>query len=124
MRTSLLFAVAFMAIGCGKAPPATVHGKTLDYWIAGLNHPDAKVRRKAAEVLGNVGAIESTVVPALVGALKDPDARIRNEAVLALLKIGPAAQEAVPALSESRHDRDVLVRKHAVKALERIKNEK
>src|SRR5438552_8584255 len=92
MRAGFALVFALIVIGCGKAPTTTVHGKTLDYWVAALSDPDAKTRRKAAEMLGNVGAIDTTIVPALIGALKDRDARVRDEAVLSLLKIGPAAK--------------------------------
>ena len=116
---ALLFAFAF--VGCSKAPTMTaVHGKSLDYWVNALNDKDAKARRKAAEVLGNVGAVDPAVVPALIAALRDVDANVRAQAVLSLLKIGPPAQDAVAALTALGKDRDATVRAYAGKALERI----
>jgi HEAT repeat protein len=121
MRRMLILVSALVFAGCARTPPVTtVHGKTLEHWVSALSDKDAKTRRKAAEVLGNVGAVDSVVVPALAAALKDRDAKVRAEAVLSLLKIGPPAREAVAALSEARTDRDATVRGHVAKALERI----
>ena len=106
--------------GCGPARSTTAGDKAVSYWVQTLQDPDAKARRKAAFTLGNVGAADPAVVPALVGALQDRDAGVRGEAVLALLKIGPPARAAVPALSEAQKDQDAQVRAHAVKALEKI----
>jgi HEAT repeat protein len=121
MRFTILLLMAALLIGCSRAPVmTTVHGKSVDHWLAALKDKDAKNRRKAVEVLSNVGAADPQVIPALTAALKDRDPKVRSEAVLSLLKIGPAAQEAVPALNEARNDRDAGVRAGAVKALERI----
>ena len=109
--------------GCGKEQPPTAGGKPVGYWVEALGAPDSRARRKAAFKLGNAGASEPAVVPALIGALKDRDAGVRGEAVLALLKIGPAAQEAVPALREARKDRDARVRAYANKALENVQSD-
>jgi HEAT repeat protein len=121
MRPTTLFLTAALLIGCSRAPVMTsVHGKSAEEWISALQDKDAKKRRKAAEVLGNVGAADPQVIPALTAALKDRDPKVRSEVVLSLLKIGPAAQEAVAALNEARNDRDAGVRANAVKALQRI----
>jgi HEAT repeat protein len=114
---------ALVLAGCSRTPPmTTVHGNTVEHWGNALSVKDAKTRRKAAEVLGNVGAADSTVVPAHTAALKDRDAKVRAEAVLSLLKIGPPARDAVAALTEARKDKDATVRAHAAKALDRIED--
>ena len=120
-RNLIFLLLAIVLIGCSRPPSMTAaHGKTVEHWVSALNDKDAKTRRKAAEVLGNVGAIDPTVIPALTAALKDRDAKVRAEAVLSLLKIGPAAKDAVPILTDLRNDRDATVRSHAAKALQRI----
>jgi HEAT repeat protein len=122
MRITILLLIAVLIIGCSRAPVmTTVHGKSVEQWISVLQGKDAQKRRKAAEVLGNVGVADPQVIPALTTALKDRDPNVRSEAILSLLKIGPAAQEAVAALDEARNDRDAGVRANAVKALERIR---
>jgi HEAT repeat protein len=123
LSTLLLGAVALVN-GCGKPAPLLAHGKPVGDWVQALKDPDARVRKKSASVLGNVGAIDPEVVPALAAALKDRDAGVRSEAVLALLKIGPAAQEAAPALAEAQTDRDPKVRTYAAQALERIQGQR
>jgi HEAT repeat protein len=107
-------------IGCGTQPPTTVRGKSFEYWQEALHDPDARIRTKAVESLGNVGADNPSTVPALIRVLDDREARVRGAAVLALLKIGPDAQEAIPALQKTLKDKDAKVRAYATKALERI----
>lgn len=110
--------------GCGKAPPTLAGGKPVSYWIAALQDADAKVRKKAAFKLGNVGTADPAALPALIGALDDRDAAVRREAILALVKFGPAAKEAIPALTALQHkDRDAQVRAYASKALEKLQAE-
>src|SRR5262245_38050495 len=120
-RLTLALAVLALA-GCSSRPPegTQAHGKPLAHWVQALQDPDAKVRKRATEVLGNVGAADPQVVPALSGAVKDRDRAVREAAVLALLKIGPAAREAAPALAEASKDSDPKVRTYAAKALKQI----
>jgi hypothetical protein len=115
-----LAVILVFLIGCGSPGPTTVHGKSFEHWLEALHDPDARVRIKAVESLGNVGADNPATIPALIRALDDCDARVRGAAVLALLKIGPDAQEAIPALQKTLHDKDAKVRAYATKALERI----
>ena len=124
MRFVLILGLAILAGGCAKAPPPLAHGKPINHWVEALQDPDARVRKKAVDVLGNIGAVDPVIVPALVGAVKDRDARVRAEAVLGLLRIGPAAREAIPVLEEAqKKDRDAKVRTYAGKALEKIQAE-
>ncbi|HMF12214.1 MAG TPA: HEAT repeat domain-containing protein, partial [Gemmataceae bacterium] len=72
--------------------------------------------------LGNVGASEAEILPAITAALKDSDAAVRREAILALVKFGADAKPVVPILAELRqHDRDAQVRKYAGLALDRLR---
>jgi HEAT repeat protein len=110
-----------LAGGCRKPGPALAHGRPVAEWVEVLRDPDARARKKAVGVLGNVGPVEPAVVPALAGAVRDRDAAVRAEAALALMKIGPAAREAESALTEAQNDQDPAVRRLAAKALERVR---
>jgi HEAT repeat protein len=115
--------LAILLAGCGRSSaPLAVHGKPVAHWLQALHDSDAKARRKAVEALGNAGAADPAVVPALIATLEDREPGVRSAAVLALLKIGPEAGEAVPALRKVLQDKDVKVRTYAAKALERIEN--
>ena len=103
--------------GCTRAQPTMAGGK----WAEALRDPDAKVRRKAAFTLGNIGPSDRAVLPALIGALNDADRDVRCEAILSLVKYGPGAREAVPRLTELRQkDRNAKVRDYAARALEKL----
>jgi HEAT repeat protein len=118
MRYILFVMLLFSLSGCGSAEPRMAGGK----WATSLRDPDARVRKKAAFTLGNIGPSDAAVLPALIKALKDADAGVRCEAILALLKYGPGAGEALPDLTEIRHkDRDAKVRAYAARALEKLK---
>ena len=99
-------------------------GETVEHWLDGVKSPDAKSRKKAADMLGNIGAVDARAVPALIEAAKDRDAKVRDAAVLALSKIGPPAASAESVLTEATQDKDATVRKHATAALERVRGAK
>jgi HEAT repeat protein len=120
MRVLLVFGLVSVLSGCARTPATQAHGRPVDYWVQALRDPDARVRKKAVGVLGNVGPADPAALPALTAAVRDPDAGVRNQAVLALLKWGPDAREAVAALEQARRDRDPRVRASAVTALEKI----
>ena len=105
--------------GCGKAEP-TVGGQSVSHWAEALKSPDARLRKKAATKLGNVGTIDPAAVPALVGAVKDRDASVRAEAIVSLLRIGNDSPDTVAALKDAVQDRDATVRRYAAKALQKI----
>jgi HEAT repeat protein len=121
MRRVVLLAAVLAQGGCGKPPPTTAHGKPVAQWVQALWGPDVRARKQAADVLGNVGAIDGSVVPALARAVKDRDAGVRRAAVRALLKMGPGAKGAVPALEEATKDRDGRVGAYAAEALRKVR---
>jgi HEAT repeat protein len=121
MRRVLLVILLISLSGCGRARPTMAGGK----WAAAVRDPDAKMRKKAAFTLGNIGPSDPAILPALIGALKDTDAGVRCEAILALLKYGPGAKVAMSELTEVRQkDRDAKVRDYAAQALAKIEGNK
>ncbi|MDB5312119.1 MAG: repeat protein [Gemmataceae bacterium] len=121
-----LVPLVFMA-GCGRADvPKEKYfgGEPVEHWLTEIKNPDPKARKKAADVLGNVGPVDPGAIPALVAAAKDPDPRVRDAAVLGLSKIGPAAADAAPVLEQATKDKDPTVRSHAALALERVRGPK
>ena len=93
----------------------------MDEWVRAVSEPDPKLRKQAAEKLGNVGAADPAVVPALCIMLHDKDAEVRCQAILAFAKSGSSAGEAVEFLKAiSRQDRDPKVRSYATKALAKL----
>ncbi len=119
MRPVLLAILLLSLIGCGKSPPTT----RVNHWVETLRAPDAKLRKKAAFTLGNLGTTDPVVVPALGRALRDADPAVRCEAILALLKCGPAAAQALPALADLRQrDPNAQVRRYAATAIEKLAN--
>ncbi len=122
MRILTLVIFALALSGCTKKTgPILAGGKPVNDWVRTLSDPDARLRKKAAEKLGNVGASDPAVVPALCEALKDQDADVRCEVVLALAKSGSGGKEAVEPLKViGRQDRDAKVRAYAAKALEKL----
>ena len=123
MRSMMAALVLTTLAGCtSQSGPTRAHGKPIEEWVQALQSPDAKQRKKAADVMGNVGATDPAVVPALAGALKDRDRSVREAAAVALLKIGPAASEATPALEAARQDPDAKVRDYAARALEKMRD--
>ena len=123
MRSVLLFGPLIFVVGCGAGAPKEKYfsGEPVEHWLAAMKSPDPKTRKKAADVLGNVGPVDPGAIPALMLAVKDPDPKVRDAAVLGLSKIGPAARDAAPVLEDATKDKDPAVRSHAVVALERVR---
>ena len=122
-----LLLLAAPLLGCGRSTPAPTAkffgGETIDHWLETVRSPDAKVRKKSADVLGNVGSIDPRAVAALAVAAGDADARVRDAAVLGLSKIGPPAVSAEAVLERASKDKDPTVRAHAAAALKRVRGE-
>jgi HEAT repeat protein len=116
------FAVVAMS-GCGhKAGPAQSGGKPPNYWVKNISNPDKKICREAVAKLGNLGAADPEVLPALTSALHDADSQIRGDAVLALAKLGREAKPAIPDLEAlAQRDPDSKVRDYATRTLEKLR---
>ena len=121
-RLLIFILVAVASTGCTrKSGPILAGGKPVDEWVQVLSDPDARLREKAVEKLGNVGASDPAVVPALCGMLQDKSADVRCQAILALAKSGADAKVAVEPLKViCRQDRDSRVRNYAAKALKKF----
>jgi HEAT repeat protein len=120
----LILSVCVFGCGRGDVPKEKYfNGQPVEHWLQAIRSPDPKARKKAADVLGNVGPIDPSAIPALIEAVKDPDARVRDAAVLGLSKNGTAAADAAGVLQEATRDKDPTVRKHATAALERVRGD-
>lgn len=118
----LLLSVVFL-LGCGRSDvPREKYfsGHPVDHWLQSIRSADPRVRKKAADVLGNVGTVDQRSIPALIEAVKDRDPGVRDAAVLALSKIGPPASDAAGVLQEATQDTNAAVRSHATAALARV----
>jgi HEAT repeat protein len=78
--------------------------KFVDLLAMALGNEQPKVRRAAAESLGNSSALALAALPKLTDATKDKDNDVRWAAVVALGHIGPKAKPAVPALIAAMQD--------------------
>ena len=127
MRQASLLMLCLFLCGCRRSDVPTekyFSGEPVEHWLGEIKSPDPKKRKKAADVLGNVGPVDPRAVPALIEAVKDRDAKVRDAAVLGLSKIGPPASSAESALEEATKDKDPAVRSHAATALERVRGAK
>jgi HEAT repeat protein len=127
MRQAYLPVLCLLIIGCGRSDvPKEKYfsGEPVDYWLDEIKNPDPKKRKKATDILGNVGPADERSIPALTEAVKDKDAKVRDAAVLGLSKIGPLAGSAESVLTEATKDKDPTIRAHAVTALERVRGAK
>jgi HEAT repeat protein len=120
-RLFLLLGLA--AVGCGGPTVPTAKyfaGQPVSHWLEEARSQDPKARKRAVEVLGNVGPADPAAIPALIAVLQDKDATVRDAAVLGLSKIGPDAAAALPAVRGLTDDKDPAVRKHARAAVGQI----
>jgi HEAT repeat protein len=86
--------------------------------LAALTDKDKGVRRRAASLLGNLGAESRSAAPALLDLLhNDPDATVRQFAARALGLLGAAGADAVPALIAALSVLDRDMRQIAATAL-------
>lgn len=124
MRSFILLVPLVLLSGCGRADAPKekyFSGEPVEHWLTAIKSTDPKTRKKAADVLGNVGPIDPGAIPALIVAARDSDPKVRDAAVLGLSKIGPPAVAAAPVLEEATKDKDPNVRSHAAAALERVR---
>jgi HEAT repeat protein len=87
-----------------------------------LKNPNERVRARAAEALGGIGARAKNAIPALLNVSKDdPCERVRSEAVKVLRKIDPSgAMTTASFVRLARTDTASQVRCRAFAALEEI----
>ncbi len=126
-QASLLLMLCLLMFGCSRSDvPKEKYfsGEPVDHWLEEIKSPEPKKRKKAADILGNVGPADERSIPALIKAVKDKDAKVRDTAVLGLSKIGPPASSAAAVLEEATKDKDSTVRTHAAVALERVRGVK
>ena len=124
---ALSMMLAMLHSGCSRTngpKEKYFSGETVDHWLDAIKKTEPKTRKKAADVLGNVGLVDARAIPALIEAVKDRDAKVRDVAVLGLSKIGTPAIAAESALEDATKDKDATVRTHATAALERIRGAK
>ena len=123
----LLMMFSVVTFGCSRTDvPKEKYfsGEPVEHWLEAIKSSNPNTRKKAADVLGNVGPVDPRSVPALIGAVKDADPKVRDAAVLSLSKIGPAAVSAAEVLQDATKDSDPTVRSHATTALERVRRGK
>jgi HEAT repeat protein len=84
-----------------------------DLLIAALREPDVRIRRFAADVLGEVN--DPRAVDPLIASLKDPDRLVGQSAIMSLAKLGDA--RAVAPLVAALKDGNQFTRRVAVNAL-------
>jgi hypothetical protein len=112
--------LALMMLGCDNAfrEEATYEGAPTSSWCALATDRDEDVerRRKAVEVLGELGMTEvDQTVPALKEAVTDPDAHVRLLALRSLGKLAPKATKAQAAVGRAINDKNKTVAKEAMK---------
>ncbi len=78
--------------------------ESVDILLVKLKHQDPKIRRQAAEQLGERALAANEVMPKIVTQiaelLNDPDPGVRETAALALGEVGARAREAIPGLTK------------------------
>ena len=121
MRGVIIAIAVVILAGCSRSPEAIYADKPVSHWLKAMDSPDAKERKKAADILGNVGPSNPAAIPALIKALDDSEANVRDAAVLALSKLGRVAEKAADALDGLKSDPDRSVRQHAIQAAKRVR---
>jgi HEAT repeats len=120
MRFAWVVVALVLVAGCSQ-PPESLHagGKSIEYWLQRAHDRDARVRKDAIHMLGNVGTEDPAARPAVIAALKDSDAAVRSQVVQALAR-ALDDPEAVQALREATKDKDAKVRDYANRALKQL----
>jgi HEAT repeat protein len=88
--------------------------------VEALKSPDPSARKKAADMLAQIGPEARAATPALLQVAKDPEREVRAVAVMALGETSQGTQDAIPELIESVQDEDADVRAAAAHSLAEI----
>jgi HEAT repeat protein len=108
--------------GCGQNGPTLAGGKPVSFWVEALRDPDANIRTKAVNKLGNVGDADPQAFAAILSALHDEAPGVRKAALRALPKFGKRAGEATALVEEmAARDADSEVAADAAKLLESLR---
>src|SRR5262249_56468539 len=89
-RSFVFVVFVAVALGCG--------GKSTDQLARELTDDHNKVRREAAQVLGDMGPAAKGAVPNLADSLGDKDAKLRRLSAKSLGRVGKDAKESIPKL--------------------------
>lgn len=105
-----------------EEPAGAYDGQPVAHWQAALKDTDAKVRRRGAYALGQIGPAAAPAVADLGTALADRQLEVAWYAADALGRIGPEASPAGKALMGVIEEQpgDTVLRRNAVIALGRI----
>ncbi len=95
-------------------------GRAGELWIEALKDPRPEVRRRAAEVLGEVGATTEGSIDALKSGISDTDRGVRLACVQALGELGGAAKHSLIELDKAKNDSDGYVSREAGEAYKKV----
>jgi len=62
MKQVLIAGLMILLAGCARPQPMLAHGKPVSYWVEALQRADAHERKKAVQVLGNVGPADPVFI--------------------------------------------------------------
>lgn len=100
-----------------KKTLATSGAKAVAPLVKALSHQRPIVRRRAAHLLGQLGAPAKPAVPHLAKALSDKDTHVRTAAARSLGRLQLVARKAVPQLIQALGDQSPQVRCDVIWAL-------
>lgn len=115
--------LALLLLGCENPlrEEAMIEGVSTSGWVEMAKDDDVEVRRKAVEVLGELGPTETDqTVPALAEAVADSDAHVRLLALRSIGRLGGKARAAQPAVGKAITDKNKIVAKEAMKVYRQL----
>jgi HEAT repeat protein len=119
VKRSAILIVPVLLVGCAKE--AEFEGKPTSAWIEQMQQENGtREEAEAIYALGQIGAKDKSVVPALIDALRNKKTDVRSQVADALGQIGPEANDAVSALTDSLQKGDEFLRAASAKALGKI----
>jgi HEAT repeat protein len=97
--------------------------EAMSAFLAGLQDPDAEVRKLASAGLVLTSAVSDEFVEPVIDALHDPEPRVRANVALALARQGQLPEKVIPVLVECTADSNDGVRLNAARALQSLSPE-